>query len=385
MPLRSSLPQDDRAGQCGRCYNPFLSFRRAFFIGVVALAAAFFADAQKGKKKTEEPITQTLPVLKDPPPVAKAETGHLIFQVSPLTNKGLLSAQVREALKTLMHEAHGAEIVKLRAFVAGTGDMRRVQTIVSEVFTEKKLNLPAVSTIEVGGLPMEGAQVAMESVAAEKRVVNPNGLALFSGQQAKSVNPALAQLQTAVREAGVDPKAVLRVTCFLSTLDDLPAAKSGIATVFPGAAADIVQLQRLGVEPLAECEAVGRLRGAPASPVVFLNPASLAANPNYTQIVLVNTPKLAFTGTQMAFRDQESDVKLAFERLGKVLDSVGVTYKEVVWSSVYPLTRTIADKVRAVRGQFYDHTHPPASTFLLFEGLPSLDATVAVEVVAGGR
>ena len=35
---------------------------------------------------------------------------------------------------------------------------------------------------------------------------------------------------------------------------------------------NVVQLQRLGVEPLAECEAIGRLDTAPAVPVVLLNP-----------------------------------------------------------------------------------------------------------------
>src|ERR1700691_5965755 len=101
---------------------------------------AVYAPAQKGKKKTdEEPVTQTLPVLKDPPSAVVAETARLVFHVSPLSNKGLLSQQVRDALKALLRDSHGATVVKLRAFVAGSGDMRRVSTIVSETFTEHKL------------------------------------------------------------------------------------------------------------------------------------------------------------------------------------------------------------------------------------------------------
>jgi enamine deaminase RidA (YjgF/YER057c/UK114 family) len=45
----------------------------------------------------------------------------------------------------------------------------------------------------------------------------------------------------------------------------------------------------------------------------------------------------------------------------------------------------VADQVRALRFDYYNRQRPPASTFLLFEGLPSLDATVAVEVIAAAQ
>jgi enamine deaminase RidA (YjgF/YER057c/UK114 family) len=337
------------------------------------------ADAQKKKR---EDITQTLPELKDPPAAITAETGRLVFHVTPLSAKGLLSAQVREARKILVHDSKSASVVKLRAFVSGSGDMRRVPSIVSEVFTERKLPLPAVSTVQVGALPMEGAQVILESIALDKKIVNPSGLAFFSGQQGKDVAQSVAQLQTAVSTAGVKPASVLRVTCFLSSLEMLQAARTAITGAFPAAVTNYVQPQRLALEPLVECEAVGRLEKPPASRVEFLNPAGLTQSPNYTQIVLVNAPTLVFSGIQMAFRDQDNDIRLAFERLRKPLDALSVGYKDVFWSSLYPLTRTVGDKTGTIRFEFLDHARPPASTRLLFEGLPSLDASVAFDVIA---
>jgi enamine deaminase RidA (YjgF/YER057c/UK114 family) len=347
-------------------------------------ALALWAQDERKIKKTEdkEPITQTLPLLKDPPPAIASETGELVFHVSTLSGKGLLSQQVRDALKNLFSENHGAQIVKLRAFVAGSGDLRRVQTLVSEIFTEHKMNLPVLSSIQAGALPAEGAQVVIESIAAEKKTVNPNGLAFISGQQAKDVRASLTQLQRAVADAGVESANVLRVTCFLSALDDVGTARELTRGAFPGAAANFVQLQRLALEPLAECEAVGRPDKAPAQPVTFRNPAELTRNPNYSQIALVNAPKIVFTGTQMAFGSQPADLRLAFDRLGKALESTGVGYHDVFWSGVYPLTKPVGDQVRGLRFDYYDRQRPPASTFLLFEGLPSLDATVAVEVTA---
>lgn len=317
------------------------------------------ASAQKGKKKTEEPVTQTLPVLKDPPGAISAETARLVFHVSPLSNKGLLSQQVRDALKALLRDTHGAAIVKLRAFVAGSGDMRRISTIVSETFTDRKLPLPAVSTIEVGALPLEGAQVVIESIAVDRKNVNPNGLAFYSAQPVKQLRPL---------------KGALHATCFLSSLDDLAKVQSTVTAAFAGAVLTYVQAQRLGFEALDVCEAVARLDRPPAQPIVFEEGAAL-----------VNTPKIVLTGTQMAFRDTDADLRLAFERLRKALEPLGITYRDVFWSSAYPLTRPVEEKVRAMQQEFFDRSNPPAGTMLLFEGLPSLDATMAMDVIAAAK
>ncbi len=326
---------------------------------VVCLTLTSHAIAQKGKKKNVEPATQTLPLLKDTPGAVTAETDRLVFHVSPLSNKGLLSQQVRDALKELLRDAHGAAVVKLRAFVAGSGDMRRIASIVSETFTEKKLALPAVSTIEVGALPLEGSQVVIESIAVERKAVNPHGLAFYSAIPVKDLRPIAGALQA---------------TCFLSSLDDLGKVKATVSAAFPGAAVNYVQSQRLGFEPQDECEAVARLASPPAKPVVFSQGAAL-----------VNTPKIVLTATQMAFKDSEADLRLAFERLLKALESLGASYRDVFWSSAYSLTRPVEVKVGAMQKQFFNAANPPAGTTLLFEGLPSLDATMAIEVIAAAK
>lgn len=335
-----------------------MSFRGTIVL-ILGAALVLPTAAQKNKKKTEEPVTQTLPVLKDPPGAIAAETAHLVFHVSPLSSKGLLSQQIRDALKALLRDTHGAAIVKLRAFVAGSGDMRRVTTIVSETFTDHKLALPVVSTIEVGALPLEGSQVVIESIAVDKKTMNPNGLAFYSAQPVKQLRPLTG---------------ALRATCFLSSLDDLAKVKSAVFAAYSGAVVNFVQSQRLGFEPQDVCEAVARLDTPPAQPVVIQNGAAL-----------VNTPKIVLTGTQMAFKDTDADLRLAFERLRKALEPLSVTYKDVFWSSAYPLTRPVEEKVHAMQQEFFDRSQPPAGTMLLFEGLPSLDATMAMDVIAAAR
>jgi hypothetical protein len=319
----------------------------AVVLGLVALAAQPERKQKKPRKNDQkEPVTQSLPVLPDPPAAVAAETARLVFHLSALSSKGLLSQQTRDALKSLERDNRGAQIVKLRAFVAGTGDMRRVQQIVSEVFTEKKQPLPALTTVQVGALPLEGAQVVIESVSMDRRAVNPGGLVFLPPQPVPSLKAA---------------GEILRVTCFLTSMEGLADARSQVATAFPAAAANFVQLTRFGGgagEGVANCEGVAR------------GPASRAGG------VVFTAPGIVLSGLQMAFRDQDADVQLAFDRLKKAVEPLGGRM-DGAFVSVYALTRTAAaaaDRERATRGV--------AGPVLLFEGLPALDAAVGVEVVA---
>ena len=347
------------------------------------------------KKKKKEDITQTLEVPKDPPGAVVADTQRLGFMVSPLSSKGLLSAQMRDAFRLLIKQANGAQIVKLRAFTAGTGDMRRVLAIVSEVCTEKKIPLPAVSVVQVGGLPLDGAQVQLEAYTIGKMAVNPNGLAFVSGVGISTKNPldpvqpllekAMADLKAAVEAAGAASQDVLRITCLFSSLDDYPKLRSTIEAAFHAAVVASVMTQRGPSAGLAECEGVARLTSPVGEPLKFLSPPSMNPSPNYSKIALVGSPKIVLSGTQMAFHNEDSDVRLAFSRLDKALDAVQSSLKLVVFSSLYPLSNSMLTKIRNIRFEFYDKTRPPASTMVLFEGLPSMDASFGIDVIAVPR
>src|SRR6266571_36944 len=259
---------------------------RRFKLPVVLLALTVSIYPLLAKKKKPEEITQTLALPQDPPATITAETSRLVFHVSPLSAKGLLSQQVRDALKALLKSTGSASIVKLRALVAGSGDLRRVPAIVSETFAVKHLPLPAVSVIQVGALPMEGAQVILESIAVTKKETNPLGLVFVSGQAASSETPlvkvaplaqkSMADLKTALLAAGSGPADTLRVTCFCSTLEDHAAVRAVVEPDYRHAALNFVQLQRSPFRSLVECEAVARASRKAQGRVQFENPAGLA-------------------------------------------------------------------------------------------------------------
>ena len=371
---------------------------RLLLVLALTLAAVAESAAQKQKEveareeREARKYAQTLESLKEPPAVVTAETARLIFHVSPLTAKGLLSEQARNALKAIFALNRGALIVRLRAFVAGSGDVRRIQSLVSEIFADRRLPLPVLTVVQVGGLPLTGAQVVLESTAVAKKAVNPHGLAFISGQAVSSEEPMLdvaplaarsiENLNTARRAAGVEPQDVARVTCFVSSLQDANTVRPKLISAFPKAALNYVQIQRAPAQSIVECEAVARLRAAVGEPLRFLNPAGLPESPNYSHVAMVSAPKVVLSGAHLAFRFQDDDARLAFQRLAKDLGSAGASLQDVAMTGIYPLSNSIAGLVRKVRFEFLNPKRPPAATMLPFEDLPALDASFALDVVA---
>lgn len=311
-----------------------MRFKHAFALVLLA------ATLQAGKKKNPDDMTQTLELPKDPPAVAVGETRRLVFHVSPLSGKGLLTQQTRDALRGILRENAGAPVVHIRAFVAGSGDIRRVPQIVSEVFGEKKQPLPSVSVVLAGGLPLDNAQVVLESISVARRDVNPEGLAFLAGEEALDNNPDAPVLPLLDRAlASLKADHALAVTCFVSSLNNPAQLSSEIARRFPGAAVDLVQAQRAAYMASAACEAV--TRGSQ-----------------------VTAPKLAFTGT-----------RVAFPRLDRDLTEAGADAASIVMTHAYPLSRTAAESVRRQR--------PGATpmTLVPFEGVAFLDAAFAVDAI----
>src|SRR5437660_84329 len=112
------------------------NFQRRAGVAVVCLMV--LAGVAAGQKKKKEEVTQTLQVPKELPAAIAGDPRHFTFHTTPLSGKGLLSAQIRDALKALSHETGGAPVIHIRAFVAGSGDLRRVRDLVSETFNDHK-------------------------------------------------------------------------------------------------------------------------------------------------------------------------------------------------------------------------------------------------------
>lgn len=344
---------------------------RRFILFSATLSSLFFfgasLSAQHKKRSTEEPKSQVMPLPPQLPMAIAADTAALDFHISPLLRTGGLSAQIRQSLNDLVRDTRGETIVKLRAFVAGAGDARRVEATVGEVFTERKLPLPVLSIIQVGALADNTAEVVIEAVVETRRVVNPNGLAFLSGQTGASFAAAIERLKESTRAASVEPDHLLTCTCFTSRLDDYTQLSSTIRSAFPHAGVNIVQALRDPASDSTMCEAVGQLSEPPAeSSLIWLKDA---------RATLVNSHRLVFTGLQLAFGNFLDDAHEAFARLERAASSVEAaeTPVEVNAFSLDAYAGSALRKMSAV----------PVSTFTVqtVEGLPSIDASAGIEAI----
>ncbi len=362
------------------------SLRQILVLTIIATCVAALAVAAKKKKEDE---TQVLQLPRELPAAVAGDTRRLSFAVTPLSAKGLLSQQVREALKNLERQASGSPIVHIRAFVAGTGDLRRVRDLVSETFTEHHQPLPALSLIQVGELPLTGAQVVLEATINGKRDLYPGGLAFFPVQPAFAppsadgslppVAPLLDRALAGLRTALVPGTDVLSVTCYLSSLDAIDAARTRVQSEFPRAALDFVQTERAPLRAVAGCEATAAIRNQ--SPTQFEVHAPQAAKIE-ERAAFVGSEQVILTGTQESFGPEERDARLAFDRLGKILEPLGASLSQVAVARFYPLSPRIEQQVRSLIPSFFNGPNPPAIGMLEFEGVGATDATFAVDAIA---
>jgi len=319
---------------------------------LLAALAAPLPAAKKSADDFSDSVTQVLALPKDPPAVATGETRRLVFHVSPLSAKGLLSQQTKDAMHAILKANGGAPVIHIRAFVGGSGDLRRVPQLVSEVLAGKKVPLPSVTVVRAGGLALQGAEVVLEAVSLAKKDANPDGIGFIEGQQAagETGTTALGKSLDAVK-ARAGAAVVVRVSCFVSADGGLNEMTALAASRFPVAAIDVVQTVRAPLRTEATCEAV--TRGGD-----------------------VKAAKLAFTGTRIAIGADEKAAATAFQRLDRDLAEAGAGQGSIVATGIYPLLDRIGEMARGLRGK------AGAVTVVPFEGVSTLDAAFAVDAVA---
>ena len=192
----------------------------------------------------------------------------------------------------------------IRAFSAGNGDVRRIPQIVSDVLGEKHGPLPSVSVLQVGALPMEDAQVVLETISIGKKEVNRDGVTFHSAETAVATEPTMLLkplLQKAIDQlaAKMSGKPALSVTCFASELEGTGELLKMVTNAFPGAAINLLQPRRLAWQTEASCEGVSRGAGG------------------------VSGTRTAFSGTQVAFGTEAKDAAVAIQRLDRALSEAG--------------------------------------------------------------
>jgi hypothetical protein len=174
------------------------------------------------------------------------------------------------------------------------------------------------------------------------------------------------------------------VSCFVSSLDEIAGLRQLAAREYPNGAIDFIQSQRSPVHARVACEAVARLaaNANPGPRFTVKSPENLPRQPGISTIALVASSRVIFTGTQLSFGFEEKDARLAFERIGKELKQSGASLEDAAFVDFYPLASQIAAQILKVGADSFDPAHPPAGSLELVEGLSSMNAGFAMDVVA---
>jgi enamine deaminase RidA (YjgF/YER057c/UK114 family) len=335
----------------------------------LTLVAILTSTAWAGhKRKEEEPKPQVLPLPKELPRALSAETQSLSFRVTPLLKTGHLTSQIRDTLSGLMRETRGGMIIKLRAFVAGVGDSRRVDEIVGDMFTDRKLPLPVLTIVQVGALGDDAAAVVMEAVVSERKQLNPSGLGFLAGQTGSSLEEALAKVNETAKSAGLAANDVERVTCFTARLTDYTAGQRAMAAAFPQASINLMQALRDPMDSRSTCEGVARLSSG-----------SARANPNDPRVTFVTERQIVFTGLHLSFGTYLDDADSALSRLQRDVAAVHADIRNTVSINAFSVDPAAVSALEKTMPKF--KLPPNKLTVQPVEGLPSVDAALGMEAI----
>lgn len=300
------------------------------------------------------------------------ETAEIRYQIFNPEPKGTIIDQAKWIAKNVK-----GKVLRYRVFVRTDADVGLLSTV---------LRAPVLSIIRVAGIPVPNQKLSVEAVTTGGR--NAAGLAFISGQGVAKdgvilemkplVQTAVTNIDKALTAVQLAPEDVLTVSCFVSSLQDAAAVQTQVTGHYSRASVNVLQIAMPYAKALAECEAVAAAKG----PVGFVYPEGLTKSPNFTQVVGVNTRRIAYSALYGAAPCTADATRAMFTALATDLGKLGASVKDVAFSHLYPNTEDGVNLTRQVRFDFYNKEKAPASTLVNFLGFMDRKPCTGVEVVA---
>ena len=123
----------------------------------------------------------------------------------------------------------------------------------------------------------------------------------------------------------------------------------------------------------------------------FLNPATLAPTPGYTQVVRVTGGQTIYLAGQVALDasrtlvgrgDFRAQAQQVFENIKTALAAVGADFSHVVKLNMYVVDRSQLPVLREIRDRYVNIQTPPASTLVEVRSLAQEEFLLEIEAIA---
>jgi enamine deaminase RidA (YjgF/YER057c/UK114 family) len=276
---------------------------------------------------------------------------------------------------------------------------------------------PAV-TFVVGGLPTDGALVAMDAVApagpvervrrvgglrsavpvgGSAAVVLPAGRRVYvSGQAEPGGTPAeatrrtLAKLRATLTWLGLTDADVVQCRAFLTPMSAAPDVVKEFDAHFGAGGPAIAFVEWKSTTPI-EIELITAAPGAAAAagPVEYLTPPGLAASPIFSRVTRVASDRFIYTAGLAASRPGAGPTQVAgtFDRLRAVLGEAGGDLNHLVKATYYVADEDGGGALNRLRPRYYDPKRPPAASkaMVLGVGVPARSLTIDMIAVPAAK
>jgi len=123
----------------------------------------------------------------------------------------------------------------------------------------------------------------------------------------------------------------------------------------------------------------------------FLSPETLPSPAGYSHVVEVRAARVIYVSGQVPLDrdgrllgegDLEAQTRQVFENLQAALDAAGASWADVVKLNYYLVDASELTAVRAIRDEYVDTAHPPASTLVEVSRLFRDDVLIEIDAVA---
>lgn len=331
--------------------------------------------------------------------------------------------QVRRALDNLARalESSGSSLDQLIRLNAVTADTRAASALASEIEARFRLDSrPAVTLVE-GKLPVAGALVALDAVAAagisaetpgevtwtvspslpgvrggSHAAILPDGPRSFVSGRAADGEPELAatdvlvQIDETLEHLEASREQLVQLRCFLRPIEAASLVEGRIVEFYGGRAPPVVFVEWLNRQAI-EIEAI--VAAAPADepddarPIAYLTPPGLTASPVFSRIARVLHPASIYVSTLngRGSASAEQQIRAMFADLAGILGQAGSDLDHLAKATYYVSDDSTSTALNRIRPEFYDPKSPPAASKASVRGTAVSGRSLAVDMIAVPR